>query len=281
VRLGIEHGTSNSQRTSEEDSSNGNDGNSPCWENSLDCKEGLLSSVGEVVVSGGHVVECRGVIHSDEASIKVSWGSVQLSAVSFILFSIACIISIGSQKLFSGHADRRILSNVSESLSERCSVEQWSVGIEPILGSWLGLGEVFNLNDVGSISSVSSFSSVSVGVGVTSGPLEVNVVIDQDSKIFWNEVILSGWVGLDDVSSLSSDVDVVDSLVRSNSGRSWSNGKDVGSVLECSSELSGINSELECLVFLLESWVIEDWGGLSIGSIVSEVTIRRIGGISS
>jgi len=67
---------------------------------------------------------------------------------------------------------------------------------------------VLHLDEVRSISLVSSFSGVSGGVGVASSPLEMDVISDSGVEVLGNEVVLSGGVGLDNVSSLSSDVQV-------------------------------------------------------------------------
>jgi hypothetical protein len=73
--------------------------------------------------------------------------------------------------------------------------------------------------------------------------LEVNVIVSPDVENFRDKVVFGGWVSLDDVSSLSFNVEVEDSGKTRNSSRSRSDAEDVGSVLEGSGELSGIGSQ--------------------------------------
>jgi len=73
-----------------------------------------LSSVREVVVSAGHVVERSGLssgqVHSDGTSIKVRSGlSIELHAVSHISFSIVGIVVVSSQESSIGKAVAWIL----------------------------------------------------------------------------------------------------------------------------------------------------------------------------
>jgi hypothetical protein len=69
----------------------------------------------------------------------------------------------------------------------------------------------------------------------------VNVIVDEDFQVGWNEIVLSGWVGFNNVSTLTTDVQVVDS---SEDGRiSLTDFEGERSVLESTSELSGINSQ--------------------------------------
>jgi len=210
VSLGIDHSSSKTSRDDEESSSNGNEDCSPCWEEWVDIENTLLSSVGEVVVSGAHVVERSSLVHLDESSIKVSAGSVELHAVLWvsldgIVVVVVLLLEISKSKAVG-------LSELAHPDSEILGLEHGSVEGEPFIRSGLAVLELFDLDHVGSVCSFSSFSSVSSGVGVTSSPLEVNVVSSSGSEVCWDKVVFSGRVGLDDVSSLSSDVDVEDSL---------------------------------------------------------------------
>jgi hypothetical protein len=81
VGLGIDHSSGKTSRDNEESSSNGNNDGGPGWEEWVDVEDTLLSSVGEVVVSGAHVVERTSLVHSDESSIEVSANSIKLHAV--------------------------------------------------------------------------------------------------------------------------------------------------------------------------------------------------------
>jgi len=97
------------------------------------------------------------------------------------------------------------------------------------------------LNHVGSVSACGSFSSVSVGVSIASSPLEVDVISLSSDEERGDKIVLGGGVSLDDVSSLSSHVKVENSLKEGDGSGSWLDVEDVRSVLEGSSELSGIN----------------------------------------
>ena len=50
---------------------------------------------------------------------------------------------------------------------------------------------VRHLNNVGSVSSLGSFSSV-VRIGITTSPLEVNVVTSIDDQMSWDEIVFDG-----------------------------------------------------------------------------------------
>jgi hypothetical protein len=75
--------------------------------------------------------------------------------------------------------------------------------------------------------------------------LEVDVVSLSSSEVGRNEIVFSGRICLHDVSSLSSHVEVEDSLKWRDSSWTRMNSKDVRSVLEGSSELRGINGKSE------------------------------------
>jgi len=122
---------------------------------------------------------------------------------------------------------------------------------------------VDHLDDVGSIGLSGTFTSISGRVLVTSCPLEVDVVTESDVEILWNEVVFGGGVGLDNVSSLSLDVEIVNSGNTGNSMRSLSHDPSMRSVLEGSSELRGIRSHFELgggvgvRVVSADKWVLE------------------------
>jgi len=124
---------------------------------------------------------------------------------------------------------------------------------------------------------VSSFSSISSRICVASSPLEVNVVSNTDEQSFRNKVVLSGRVGLNNVSSLSSDVDVEDSLKERNSSRSWSDVENVRSVLEGSSELSGVESHGHVQIILSKSGILSD---RRVSFIHGPIDKARIGSVS-
>jgi hypothetical protein len=133
----------------------------------------------------------------------------------------------------------------SESQGVRFEQDLSWVLLDPIIGDGVRGPWVGDLDTVRSVSSVGSFSGISGGIGVTSGPLEVDVISNSGVQVSWDEVVFGGWVSLDDVSSLSSNVQVKDSGKSGNSTGSLGDFEDVRSVLEGSSELSGILSKGE------------------------------------
>jgi len=236
VVLGVEHHDSNSGSSSEESSSSNDDTESPAWQQGLNRDGSLLISVGEVVVSGGHEVEGSSSVHSNNSSVEVSISSVQLSAISGVLISVGSSSSDGR----SGHAVGLVEVGHSESQGFRFEQDLSWVLADPFVGNGVRGPWIGDLDTVRSVSSVSSFSGISGGIGITSSPLEVDVISDSGVQVGWDKVVFGGGVGLDDVSSLSSNVQVEDS------GKSWDSlgslgdFEDVRSVLEGSSELSGI-----------------------------------------
>jgi len=137
--------------------------------------------------------------------------------------------------------------------------------------------EGLELNNVASVSLVSSLTSVTSRVGVATSPLEVNVVANGNKESLGNEVILSSWVGLDDVSSFSSDVQVVDLFSACNSSRSASDVEDIRSVLEGTAELVGVHCQLHGEASLVQDGVLEKRGSTSVRGPVNESLVRSVG----
>jgi hypothetical protein len=162
-------------------------------------------------------------------------------------------------------------------LSEFVSLEKWGVLLDPVIRSWGGRVEVSDLSHVGSVSSCSSFSGISSGVSVTSSPLEVDVVSSTSSEEGGDKVVLGGGVGLHNVSSLSSNVQVEDSLKRGDSLGSGSDVEHVRSVLEGSSELRSINGKRDVESILGNVRILLDRG---VGSVASPVDESSIGSVS-
>jgi hypothetical protein len=105
--------------------------------------------------------------------------------------------------------------------------------------------------------------------------LEVNVVTNSGKQVLWDKVVFSGRVGLDDVSSLSSNVQVEDSGKGRDSRGSWDNVEDVRSVLEGSSELSGIEGEFQFSSggIFVDDGVLSDRGSIVVQGPVSKSSI--------
>lgn len=80
-----------------------------------------MISVGEVVVSGGHVVEDSSLVHLENSSIEVWFSSVQQSAVGNILFSdlsgiwgTVGLVKGGKSKSDCGVLEQRLDGSISE-----------------------------------------------------------------------------------------------------------------------------------------------------------------------
>jgi len=132
------------------------------------------------------------------------------------------------------------------------------------------------LDDIGSVSLISSLSCISSGVGVTSGPLEVDVISLSHRQVIGDEVVLSGWVGLHDVSSLSSNVQVENSVGVENSRGSGSDVEHVRSILKGSSELRSVDGHGEVGTSSLEGWVLGDWRSSSVHVPVDESSVGSV-----
>jgi len=275
VRFSVQHESGNSASHNECSCSNDNQGQGPGGQQGLHNKHTFLSSVGEIVISGVHVVESSSVVHLDQTSIEVLVCFVQLVTVVSGSVDICLVATILSQQLSHGLAIG--LSNGRKPESQTCSVEERGVGGQPGFWGW-GVGiERNHLNHVGSVSLVSSFSSVSSGVGITTSPLKVDIISSSDGQIVGSEIIFSGGGSLDHVASLSSDVEVENSVGGQDSRRSGSDVEHEGSVLEGSSKLRGINSQSHVGSTCVHCWVLSD-GGISgtVGGVVNESSIRSV-----
>jgi len=114
VGLGIESSSCNTSSSQEQNGSSDNNTNGPVRQYIENKDNGLLSSVGEVVVSGGHVVESnlfsRSLVHSDGSSIEVrSLGSIELHAVLNISLGIVGVVIVLLQQVSVGQAIIRVL----------------------------------------------------------------------------------------------------------------------------------------------------------------------------
>lgn len=208
MRLGIEHGTSKASRSEEGNRSQNDHDNGPHWKQRVNVDSSLLVAVGEVVVACADVVERSSLVHANETSVEVRRSSVELHAILNVLLNSIGIVVVLSQELAVGEAVG--LAQVGHPSAARRAVEEGGMARHPRVGC----GDVVvlrgDLNDVASVGLVGSFSGISSGVGVASGPLEVNVVVDVSVKELRNKVVLSGRVHLDNVASLAADVEVVD-----------------------------------------------------------------------
>jgi len=220
VALSVEHSSSDSSSSSEEDRSSDNDSDGPVRKKRDDVDDTLLISVREVVVSSVHVVEGSSLVHLEDSSVEVLAGSIELSAVSNISFSVSGVVSVGGEDLSSSEAVLLIEGGESNSGGGILEEDLRGIRVDPSIGDGISVVRSLNLNHVRSVSLISSFSSISGGVSVASGPLEVDVISNSSVQVLRDKVVLGGGVGLNNVSSLSSDVQVVESRSSSNSNRS-------------------------------------------------------------
>jgi len=211
VRLGVEHHSSDTSGSSEKNSTSDNNSNSPVREKRDDVDSSLLISVREVVVSSAHVEERSGLVHLEDSSIVVVKSGIELSAVLDILLSVSSIVSVGGEDLSSGKAVLLVKSGERNSGSSVLDEDLLGVGRDPSIGDGVCVIGVDDLNVVGSVSLISSFSSISSGVSVASSPLEVNVISDSGIEILGDEIVLGGRVSLNNVATLSSNVQVIKS----------------------------------------------------------------------
>jgi len=276
VRLGIEHGSSKTSGSQEETSTNTNNNGGPDGEEWGNNDLTLLSSVGEVVVSGAHVPEGSGLVHSNKSSIEVRRSGVELHAVGGI--SLNGVLVVVVLLLQVGKGETVGLSEHAHPLAEIRRFEERRVLLDPGIRSGHGGIKVRDLNHVASVSLGSSFSCISGWVSVTSSPLEVDVVSRTSSEEGGDKVIFGGGVSLDNVSSLSSNVQVEDSLKSRDSRGSGSNVEHVRSVLEGSSELRGINGKRNIESVLGNIGILGDGG---VGSVVGPVNESRVGSVST
>jgi hypothetical protein len=184
-----------------------------------------LVTVGEVVVTGAHVVEGSLFSRLNNTGIEIGGLGVDLGTVSWVAFDGSLVLGV-----------LEFIQRKAVGLSQvRQLLDGFEVGLPILLnehGVLLQLGvihwEQFAARSdftkvvtirTGIIIGVavvrSSFSVVwpSLRVVVRTDPLNVEAVPLVDLQVIWDEVILNRRIDLDDVSSLSSGVEVVDSTI--------------------------------------------------------------------
>lgn len=125
-----------------------------------------------------------------------------------------------------------------------------------------------------SVTGLTVTSGFTVVVGVRSSPLDVNPIPILDCQVIWHKVVLDGRESLDNVTSFPSDVQVVKLRAASQAGSqgSWvlSHVNDVTTVLESSTELSGVDGKLQTLVRNVDinCGVLCHWGVNTVPRIV-------------
>jgi len=229
------------------------------------------------VVSGVHEVESSSSVHLENSSIEVLRSSVELSTVSNVLLGISSVVSVGSEELSSSKAVGLIEGGELNSSGGVLDEDLGGVRRDPSIGDGVSGISLVDLNQVRSIGLIGTFSGVSGGVSITSSPLEVDVVSNSGVEVLRDEVVLSGGVSLDDVSSLSSDVQVVETSSSRDSLRSLGDLEGVRSILEGSSELRSIHGKFNLVA---RSVGDVEYGVLSVdrsGSVVVPVDEAGVG----
>lgn len=220
------------------------------WVPHLDA--GLLGAVGEVVVPGAHVVVRAEVGHLHEATVEVGSGSVEHHAVLEVLLYGTCIVVVLGE-------ERAVVEAVGLT-----DVRHEEAGIGVLEEGGLGVGDgvvlrhIGDLHDVGAVSGGPALSSIASGVGVTPSPLEMNEVVLLHFEVSGDKVVLGGGVGLHDVSSLSTNVQVVDRGAVGYASRAGDDAEHVAAVLEDTTGLRGVEGESEVDSGMLNSRILSN-----------------------
>jgi len=138
----------------------------------------------------------------DETHIEIWRGCVELHAVLRVLVVVSVVELVESETvgLIEISGSHCILL-IGEDLHSA-----WERGPEvETVGTWVG-----HLQHVGTIGSISSFTLEVLRICIATCPLDVHVVGWTEVETVWGVVVLCGWEDLDDVTSLSSDVEVED-----------------------------------------------------------------------
>jgi len=240
-----------------------------------------LRSVGKVVVSRGEEVERSSGRGLNGTSVEQAGGLVQVLAVLGILLVVTSELRVGLAA--SGLSSRRangglvqLAETVSESLGEHLHVGDEIVVVVARHRTLL------QRNHVGTISLVETLSGLTLLVEVRSGPLEVDVIRLRDLEVVGGEVILGGGVALHDVSTTTTDSQVVYAGTNWDVRGAGSNEERVRTILEGTSILVGVNGEGQVTELLLsvnsvgDGGVTSDWGVLSVEGGVDHVSLLVI-----
>lgn len=210
----------------------------------------LLGAVGEVVVTGGLVVEGTSAIHLDQTSIEIgALGTIELRAI----LCIVVIVGVGIRVAIGG-----ILINVGHASAECLAVKH--VLLNSFIAGTKGdvRVKVGNLHDVRTISSSKTLSGVAIRIGVASSPLEVNVVSFFNVESVRSEIIFRCWIGLHNVTALSTHVEIVDLVSFGDTLGSGGDTEHVGTILEGSSILSSVKRKSQGLILHSHGLVVLD-----------------------
>lgn len=263
VLVSVEDGGSSSSNTNTGNTTNDDGSGLPGGPGVLDDDGSLLGAVGEVVVTGAHVVVVSKVGHLDESSVEIgSGGRVELVAVLVVLLYLSGIVVVLGVKVT--HVEAVNLIDHGHTGADSDVLEESIAAVEIGVLHGVVAGHVSNLDDVVAVSGGLSLTSVTSGVGVATSPLEVDVVVLVDLEVSGDEVVLSGGVALHDVSSLSTDVQVVDLGSGGDSAGTGDDAEHVAAVLEDTSGLSSVQSEGEVVSRGGDGGVVLDGGVVGV-----------------
>lgn len=266
----------------------------------------LLRAVGEGVVTSAHVVEGTSIAHRDQATIEVGLSQVEAVAVLDLVIAVLSVIgnvgatAVGNDVLLrtstaaaelAGVIANGSLAEVSQtvgiiSVGEHALISQVSnghVGTAPVTR----VGGGTELNHVGAISAVTTVTSLSTGLSIRASPLGVDEVADRDGEGVGDKVVLNGRVGLNDVTTATTNVQVPDLGGGGDASGARLDGEGMRTVLEGTTELRGIDGESQvhpvALSILTEadSGVTTDRGNLTVLGEVNQLTSSVNGTIST
>lgn len=276
MSLGVPNEHGNNCTTDETSTTNTNESNTPPGNERVDSQLGLLRSVGEVVVTSGVVVPSASVAHLNDTTVEVGRTSVQLVAVTNVFVGV---VDLTTSDL--------VLGQAAVSRSDRIAPHGGLIDVGKALhnltrqeGLLVKRGRVVTttlvtLQDdkVVTISLVSTLTS-SIGlVEVATSPLEVNVVTLVDLQVVGSEVVLSGGVALNDVTTTTTDRQVDDTARERQVSRAGQDAEDVRSVLEGTTVLVGVESQSVVPVTDNNNGVLLDRGVLVVVTGINHVGV--------
>lgn len=91
-----------------------------------------------------------------------------------------------------------------------------------------------------------------------------------------DEIVLSGRVSLHNVSTLSTDVQILNTVSVNQESRTVQDLEDMGTILESTGELAGIHSQLMAETILVLDVVILNWGVVTVEVGVQESLLDTV-----
>lgn len=239
---GVPDTTTNNSSTDETSRADGNSGQGHGGEEGGDGDGHLLRAVGEVVVSRAHEVKGTSGRRLDSTTVEQTRSGVEVLAVLRILLVVSSQLRIGfAASSLSGRRANggliQLTKTIGHSLRDNLDVGDQVVVVVARHGSLL------QRHQVGAIGLIETLTSVTSLVEVRTSPLEMDVIGLSDLEVVGGEIVLSGRVALHNVSTATTDSQVVDASTKRNVGRSGGDQEGVRAILESSTILVGVDSE--------------------------------------